>query len=86
MEHSEKVADIHTKSHTKNLVTTERTIHLPEQKETFHMISLLRKETCFAHISTQNSRLSKKGINEDRQFDHNSENCRLVRRRHTSQL
>ena len=44
----------------KNLVTTARTIHLPEQKETIHMISMLRKEACsgsihdLAHIPTQN--------------------------------
>ena len=45
----------------KNLVTTARTIHLPEQKETIHMISMLRKEACagsihdLAHIPTKNS-------------------------------
>ena len=44
----------------KNLVTTARTIHLPEHKETIHMISMLRKEACsrsihdLAHIPTQN--------------------------------
>ena len=44
----------------KNLVTTARTIHLPEQKETIRMISMLRKEACsgsihdLAHIPTQN--------------------------------
>ena len=44
----------------KNLVTTAKTIHLPEQKETIHMISMLRKEVCsgsihdLAHIPTQN--------------------------------
>ena len=43
-----------------NLVTTARTIHLPEQKETIHMISMLRKEAFsesardFAHIPTSN--------------------------------
>ena len=44
----------------RNLVTTARTIHLPEQKQTIHMISVLRKEACsgsihdLAHIPNQN--------------------------------
>ena len=29
-----------------NLVTTASTTHLPEQKETIHMIQMLRKESC----------------------------------------
>ena len=46
--------------HAKNMVTTARTIHLPEQKETIHVISMFRKEACsgsihdLAHIPTQN--------------------------------
>ena len=57
---SGEVADIHMRTDAKNLVTTARTIHLLEQKETIHMISLLRKEACsgsihdLTHISTQN--------------------------------
>ena len=60
MDLSGEVADIHMRTDAKNLVTTARTIHLPEQKETIHMISMLRKEACsgsihdLAHISTQN--------------------------------
>ena len=52
--------NIHMRSDAKNLVTTTRTIHLPEQKEIIHMISMLRKEACsgsthdLAHIPTQN--------------------------------
>ena len=55
-----EVADIHTKTDAKNLVTSARTIHLPEQKDTIHMISMLRKEACsgsihdLGHISTLN--------------------------------
>ena len=54
------IADIHMSTDAKNLVTTARTIHLPEQKETIHMISIVRKAACsgsihdLAHISTQN--------------------------------
>ena len=44
MDLSVEVADIHMRTDAKNLVTTARTIHLPEQKETVHMISMLRKE------------------------------------------
>ena len=57
---SGEIADIHMRTDAKNLVTTARTIHLPEQKETIHMISMLRKEACsggihdLAHIPTQN--------------------------------
>ena len=57
---SGEIADIHMTTGAKNVVTTARTIHLPEQKETIHMISMLRKEACsgsihdLAHIPTQN--------------------------------
>ena len=60
MDISGEVADIHMRIDEKNLVTTARTIHLPEQKETIHMISMLRKGACsgsfhdLAHIPTQN--------------------------------
>ena len=56
---SGEVADIHMRTDAKNLVTTARTILLPEQKETIHMISMLQKEAFsgsardFANISTQ---------------------------------
>ena len=60
MDLSGEVADIHSWTDAKNLVTTASTIHLPEQKETIHMISMLRKEACsgsihdLTHIPTQN--------------------------------
>ena len=60
MDLSGDVADIHMRTDAKNLVTTARTIHLPEQKETIHMSSTLRKEACsgsihyLAHFPTQN--------------------------------
>ena len=60
MDISCEVANIHMRIDAKNLVTTARTIHLPEQKETIHIISMLRKKACsgsihdLAHISTQN--------------------------------
>ena len=60
MDISGEVANIHMRTDAKNLVTTARTFHLPEQKETIHMISMLRKESCggsihvLAHIPTQN--------------------------------
>ena len=46
MDLSGEVADIHMRTVAENLVKTARTIHLPEQKETIHMISMLRKEAC----------------------------------------
>ena len=60
MEISGEVADIHMSTGAMNLVTKARTIHLPEQKETIHMNSMLRKEASsgsihdLAPISTQN--------------------------------
>ena len=60
MDLSGEVAIFHIRIDAKNVVRTARTIHLPEQKETIHMISMLRKEACprsihdLAHIPTQN--------------------------------
>ena len=60
MDISGDVTNIHMRTDAKNLVTAARTIHLPEQKETIHMISMLREEACsgnihdLAHIPTQN--------------------------------
>ena len=60
MDRSGEVATIHMRTDAKNLITTARTIHLPELKETIHMIPMLRKEACSgsihdpAHIPTQN--------------------------------
>ena len=56
----EVVADIHMRTDAKNIVTTARTIHIPEQEETTHMISMLSKEASsrnihdLAPIPTQN--------------------------------
>ena len=60
MDISGGVANLHMRIDAKNLVTTARTTHLPEQRETIHMISMLRKEACsesiqdVAHIPTLN--------------------------------
>ena len=57
---SGEVAHIHMVTDARNLVTAARTIHLAEQKETIHIISMLRKEACSVsvhdldHIPTQN--------------------------------
>ena len=42
MDLSGEVANIHMRTDAKNLVTTARTIHLPDQQETMHMTSVLR--------------------------------------------
>ena len=60
MDMSGEAAEIHMRTEAKNVVTTARTIHLPEQRGTIHMISMLGKEPCsgsihdLAHIATQN--------------------------------
>ena len=60
MDISGEVANIHMRIDAKNLVTTARKIHLPEQKEAIHKISIFRQEACsgsihdLAHIPTPN--------------------------------
>ena len=56
---SAEVAEIHMRTDANNLVTTASTTHLPEQKETVHMIQMMRKEACsggiddLAHVKTE---------------------------------
>ena len=81
MDISGEVANIHMRTGAKNVVTTAGTIHLPGQKETIHMISMLRKEACsgsindLAHISTQKLfvRLLDQSISRSRQLDYSGE-------------
>ena len=78
MDPSGEVAKIHMRTDAKNLVTIARTIHLPEQKETIHMISMSRKEGCLgsihylAHIPTQKllGRPPHEGFSPGGQSDH----------------
>ena len=50
--------EIHMRTDAHNLITTASTTHLPEQKETIHMIQMLRRESNsgkisdLAHVST----------------------------------
>ena len=50
MDISGVAADIHIRTDANNLVTTASTTHLPEQKETIHMINQLRTEACSGAI------------------------------------
>ena len=43
-------AEVHMRTDANNLVTTASTTRLPEQKETIHMIQMLRKEACSGAI------------------------------------
>ena len=58
MDISCQVAPVHLRTDANNLVTTASTTHLPEQKETIHMIQMLRKESSsgsiddLAHVRT----------------------------------
>ena len=55
MDLSGEVANLHMRTDAKNLVTTARTIHLPEPKETIHMIYVAKGSLCIhdlAHIPT----------------------------------
>ena len=42
----DEVANIHMRTDAKNVVTTRRTIYLPEQKGNHPHVSMLRKEAC----------------------------------------
>ena len=44
------VLEIHMRTDANNLVTTASSTHLPEQKETIHMINQLRTEACSGAI------------------------------------
>ena len=54
-----EAAEIYVRTDANNLVTTAGATHLPEQKETIHMIQMMRKELCsgamddLAHIRTE---------------------------------
>ena len=60
MDISGEVANLHIRTDAKNLVTTARTIHLPDRNETIHMISVAKGSLpqevfmILAHIPTQN--------------------------------
>jgi hypothetical protein len=50
MDISGNSAPVHMRTDAHNLVTTASTTHLPEQRETIHMIQMLRRETCSGSI------------------------------------
>ena len=50
MDISGEAAELHMRTDANNLVTTASTTHLPEQKETTHMIQMLRKESSSGSI------------------------------------
>ena len=45
-----QMAEVHIRTDAKNLVTTAQTTHTPEQKETMHMIQMLRHDACSGQI------------------------------------
>ena len=51
MDISGEDVELHMRTDANNLVTTASTTHLPEQKETIHMIQMLRKEACSGSTS-----------------------------------
>jgi hypothetical protein len=59
MDISGEEAEVHMRTDANNLVTTAKTTHLPEQKETIHMIQMLRKEASsggiddLSHVRTE---------------------------------
>ena len=50
MDMSGSAVELHMRTDANNLVTTASTTHLPEQKETIHMINQLRHESCSGAI------------------------------------
>ena len=47
---SGEIVPIHIRTDANNLVTTAQTTHLPEQKETHHLIQMLRHESNSGHL------------------------------------
>ena len=81
---SGEIANIHVRIDAKNLVSAARTIQLPAQKETIHMISKLRKEACSGsvHDLAPNpnllGRLPHKGFSQSGQPDHSREDKKIA--------
>ena len=48
---SGEIVPIHIRTDANNLVTTAQTTHLPEQKETHHLIQMLRHESNSGHLT-----------------------------------
>ena len=86
MDMSSEVAEIHMRTDAKNLVTTARTIPLPEQKRNnshdFHVAkwNLFRKYSwlCSHFNSELLGRKLDDVIDEGRQFDHSSANSEVI--------
>ena len=59
MDMTAQTIEVHLRTDANNLVTTAASTRLPEQKETIHMIQMLRQEACsgqmhdLAHVITQ---------------------------------
>jgi len=74
MDISGEASPIHMRTDAHNLVSTASTTHLPEQKETIHMVQMLRKEACsgemedLGHVRTEHCLsdcLTKQGVKPD---------------------
>ena len=80
---SGEVPNVHVRADAKNLVTTARTLHPPEQKETIHMISKLGKEACSGSVQDLiQNRLADcltKTISKGRHFDYSREDRNIAR-------
>ena len=48
--HKREIVPFHIRTDANNLVTTAQTTHLPEQKETHHLIQMLRHESNTGHL------------------------------------
>ena len=87
MDLSGEVAETHMRTNAKNLVTTTRAIHLPEQKgnnpHEFHVAkkSLFRKcsRSCTHSNSELSGRLFDKSFSKGRQLDRSGENWEITR-------
>ena len=74
MDISGEASPIHMRTDAHNLVSTASTTHLPEQKETIHMVQMLRREACsgemedLGHVRTEHCLsdcLTKQGVKPD---------------------
>ncbi len=79
-------ADIHMRTDAKNLVTTAQTTHLPQHKETIHMIQMLRHEAVSGSMKDLAHVVSKDMLSDVLTKQECNEGLRVLNRAVTSGL
>ena len=85
MDISGLICEVHMRTDANNLVTTASTTHLPDQKETIHMIQMLRKEACSGGIEDL-SHVKSEGCLSDCLTKHSAKPDNLIKASETGVL